>query len=76
MIVCLCGSLSDFLAKSDEYVYKLADNLLDALTNGEHSRALKEADVVMSYAELLLLILIPPHGMIHLLIWFFFSFFL
>ncbi|XP_070691697.1 bromodomain-containing protein 7 isoform X3 [Pempheris klunzingeri] len=36
------SSLSAFLAKSDEHVYKLADNLLDALTNGEHSRALKE----------------------------------
>ncbi|KAK2853539.1 hypothetical protein Q5P01_006200 [Channa striata] len=35
-------SLSDFLAKSDEYVYKLADNLLDAVTNGEHSKTLKE----------------------------------
>ncbi|XP_045887864.1 bromodomain-containing protein 7 isoform X3 [Micropterus dolomieu] len=35
-------SLSEFLAKSDEYVYKLADNLLDAMTNGEHSKTLKE----------------------------------
>ncbi|KAI4829819.1 hypothetical protein KUCAC02_001484 [Chaenocephalus aceratus] len=34
-------SLKDFLAKSDEYVYKMADNLLDALTNGEHSKSLK-----------------------------------
>lgn len=42
--VCVCafGSLSEFLAKSDEYVYKLADNLLDAMTNGEHSKTLKE----------------------------------
>ncbi|XP_017284147.1 bromodomain-containing protein 7 isoform X3 [Kryptolebias marmoratus] len=37
-------SLSEFLAKSDEYVYKLADNLLDAMTNGEHSKALKESE--------------------------------
>ncbi|XP_030575262.1 bromodomain-containing protein 7 [Archocentrus centrarchus] len=37
-------SLSEFLAKSEEYVYKLADNLLDAMTNGEHSRSLKEAE--------------------------------
>ncbi|XP_023131587.1 bromodomain-containing protein 7 isoform X1 [Amphiprion ocellaris] len=37
-------SLSEFLAKSDEYVYKLADNLLDAMTNGEHSRVLKETE--------------------------------
>ncbi|XP_031704676.1 bromodomain-containing protein 7 [Anarrhichthys ocellatus] len=36
-------SLSKFLAKSDEYVYKLADNVLDAMTNGEHSKTLKEA---------------------------------
>ncbi|KAM8893707.1 bromodomain-containing protein 7 [Spinachia spinachia] len=36
-------SMSTFLAKSDEYVYKLADNVLDALTNGEHSKSLKEA---------------------------------
>ncbi|XP_029282948.1 bromodomain-containing protein 7 isoform X2 [Cottoperca gobio] len=38
-------SLKDFLAKSDEYVYKLADNVLDALTNGEHSKTLKETQV-------------------------------
>ncbi|XP_022052806.1 bromodomain-containing protein 7 [Acanthochromis polyacanthus] len=37
-------SLSEFLAKSDEYVYKLADNLLDAVTNGEHSKVLKETE--------------------------------
>ncbi|XP_072236277.1 bromodomain-containing protein 7 [Leuresthes tenuis] len=37
-------SLSDFLAKSDGYVYKLADNLLDAITNGEHSRTLKDTE--------------------------------
>uniref|UniRef100_A0A1A7WQE0 Bromodomain containing 7 n=2 Tax=Iconisemion striatum TaxID=60296 RepID=A0A1A7WQE0_9TELE len=36
-------SLSEFLSKSDEYIFKQADNLLDALTNGEHSRTLKEA---------------------------------
>ncbi|XP_054464505.1 bromodomain-containing protein 7 isoform X2 [Anoplopoma fimbria] len=39
-------SLTEFLAKSDEYVYKLADNVLDALTNGEHSKALKEAETL------------------------------
>uniref|UniRef100_A0A672G367 Bromo domain-containing protein n=1 Tax=Salarias fasciatus TaxID=181472 RepID=A0A672G367_SALFA len=39
-------SLSEFLAKPDEYMYKLADNLLDAMTNGEHSRTLKEAEPV------------------------------
>ncbi|KAM4593413.1 bromodomain-containing protein 7 isoform 2-T2 [Odontesthes bonariensis] len=37
-------SLSDFLAKSDGYVYRLADNLLDAITNGEHSRTLKATE--------------------------------
>lgn len=35
-------SLSEFLAKSDEYVYKMADNMLDAITNGEHSKSLKD----------------------------------
>uniref|UniRef100_A0A4W6E7B9 Bromodomain containing 7 n=1 Tax=Lates calcarifer TaxID=8187 RepID=A0A4W6E7B9_LATCA len=42
-------SLSEFLAKSDEYVYKLADNLLDAMTNGEHSKTLKETEPVSTY---------------------------
>ncbi|XP_077419037.1 bromodomain-containing protein 7 isoform X4 [Vanacampus margaritifer] len=37
-------SLSEFLSKSDEYVYKMADNLLDAMTNGEHSKKLKETE--------------------------------
>lgn len=37
-------SLSEFLAKSDEYVYKLADNILDAVTNGEHSKSLKATE--------------------------------
>ncbi|XP_019935152.1 bromodomain-containing protein 7 [Paralichthys olivaceus] len=37
-------SLSEFLSKSDEYVYKQADNLLDALTNGEHSKTLMETE--------------------------------
>lgn len=41
-----CVSLSEFLAKSDEYVYKLADNLLDAMTNGEHSKTLAEPEPV------------------------------
>ncbi|XP_031602373.1 bromodomain-containing protein 7 isoform X2 [Oreochromis aureus] len=39
-------SLSEFLAKSEEYVYKLADNFLDAVTNGEHSRILKDTEQV------------------------------
>ncbi|XP_061525109.1 bromodomain-containing protein 7 isoform X2 [Phycodurus eques] len=37
-------SLSEFLSKSGEYVYKMADNLLDAMTNGEHSKKLKETE--------------------------------
>lgn len=57
-IYCLCfwgflcafgnfsSSLSAVLAKSDEYMYKLADNLLDAMTNGEHSKSLKETEPV------------------------------
>lgn len=44
--MCVSGSLTEFLAKSDEYVYKMADNLLDAMTNGEHSKALKETEPV------------------------------
>uniref|UniRef100_A0A671WKJ0 Bromodomain containing 7 n=1 Tax=Sparus aurata TaxID=8175 RepID=A0A671WKJ0_SPAAU len=39
-------SLTEFLANSDEYVYKLADNLLDAITNGEHSKTLKQNESV------------------------------
>ncbi|XP_028256910.1 bromodomain-containing protein 7 isoform X2 [Parambassis ranga] len=43
--------LSEFLAKTDEYVYKQADNLLDAMTNGEHSKTLKEKDPVKEAAN-------------------------
>ncbi|XP_056134886.1 bromodomain-containing protein 7 isoform X2 [Lampris incognitus] len=39
-------SVSDFLAKSEEYTYKLADNLLDAMTNGEHSKTFKDTQQV------------------------------
>uniref|UniRef100_A0A6Q2Y2J5 Bromo domain-containing protein n=1 Tax=Esox lucius TaxID=8010 RepID=A0A6Q2Y2J5_ESOLU len=42
-------SLSEFLSKSEEHMYKLADNLLDALTNGEHSKTLKEVEPVSIY---------------------------
>ncbi|MEQ2254510.1 hypothetical protein ILYODFUR_004495 [Ilyodon furcidens] len=38
------NSLSEFLDKSNEYVYKMGDSLLDAMTNGEHSRCLKETE--------------------------------
>uniref|UniRef100_A0A667ZYH5 Bromodomain containing 7 n=1 Tax=Myripristis murdjan TaxID=586833 RepID=A0A667ZYH5_9TELE len=37
-------SITEFLAKSEEYMYKLADNLLDAVTNGEHSKTLKDTE--------------------------------
>lgn len=48
----VCGSLSEFLAKSDEYVYKLADNLLDAMTNGEHSKTLRETEPVSTHCDI------------------------
>uniref|UniRef100_A0A8C8F9Y7 Bromo domain-containing protein n=1 Tax=Oncorhynchus tshawytscha TaxID=74940 RepID=A0A8C8F9Y7_ONCTS len=35
-------SLLEFLSNSEEHMYILADNLLDALTNGEHSKTLRE----------------------------------
>uniref|UniRef100_A0A8C9ZWG4 Bromodomain containing 7 n=1 Tax=Sander lucioperca TaxID=283035 RepID=A0A8C9ZWG4_SANLU len=44
-------SLSEFLAKSDDYVYKLADNVLDAVTNGEHSKTLKETEPVSTHCD-------------------------
>ncbi|KAG7251822.1 hypothetical protein CRUP_004617, partial [Coryphaenoides rupestris] len=34
----------EFLAKSEEYTYKLADNLLDAMTRGEHSKSLANTE--------------------------------
>ncbi|XP_026070953.1 bromodomain-containing protein 7-like isoform X2 [Carassius auratus] len=37
-------SIADYLAKSKEYMSRLADNVLDALTSGEHSRQLKETE--------------------------------
>lgn len=49
-MTCVINSLPEFLARSDEYVYKLADNFLDALTNGEHSRTLKETAPVSKYS--------------------------
>lgn len=35
-------SMLAFLAKSEEHMYKQADSLLDAMTNGEHSRAITQ----------------------------------
>ncbi|TST35099.1 Bromodomain-containing protein 7 [Bagarius yarrelli] len=40
-------SMAGFLAKSEEHMSRLADNILDALTNGEHSRQLKETETVV-----------------------------
>ncbi|KAG9341948.1 hypothetical protein JZ751_018265 [Albula glossodonta] len=37
-------SISEFLTNADQYMGKLADNILDALTNGQHSRTLKEVE--------------------------------
>ncbi|KAM6942705.1 bromodomain-containing protein 7 [Xenentodon cancila] len=44
-------SLSEFLTKPDEYMFKLADNLLDAMTNGEHSRTLKDTEPIQESAN-------------------------
>ncbi|XP_056600564.1 bromodomain-containing protein 7 isoform X1 [Triplophysa dalaica] len=37
-------SIADYLVKSEEHMSRLADNMLDALTGGEHSRQLKETE--------------------------------
>ncbi|KAJ1083395.1 hypothetical protein NDU88_003554 [Pleurodeles waltl] len=39
-------SVDDFLAKAQDHPYGMADCLLDAFTNGEHSRSLREEMVV------------------------------
>lgn len=39
-------SIADYLVKSEEHMSRLADNMLDALTGGEHSRQLKETESV------------------------------
>uniref|UniRef100_A0A8C1YMC7 Bromodomain-containing protein 7-like n=1 Tax=Cyprinus carpio TaxID=7962 RepID=A0A8C1YMC7_CYPCA len=39
-------SIADYLAKSKEHMSRLADDVLDALTSGEHSRQLKETETV------------------------------
>ncbi|XP_073693134.1 bromodomain-containing protein 7 [Garra rufa] len=39
-------SIADYLAKSEEHMSRLADNVLDALTSGEHSKQLKETETV------------------------------
>ncbi|NXP16213.1 BRD7 protein, partial [Thinocorus orbignyianus] len=47
------GSLSiqDFLMKSQEYPLLMADSLLDVLTKGGHSRALRELEMPLEEAE-------------------------
>uniref|UniRef100_A0A8C1JDQ7 Bromodomain-containing protein 7-like n=1 Tax=Cyprinus carpio TaxID=7962 RepID=A0A8C1JDQ7_CYPCA len=40
-------SIADYLAKSKEHMSRLADDVLDALTSGEHSRQLKETETVV-----------------------------
>lgn len=42
-------SITDYLAKSEEHMSRLADNILDALTRGEHSKQLKETETVRSH---------------------------
>ncbi|XP_061224847.1 bromodomain-containing protein 7 isoform X2 [Neopsephotus bourkii] len=40
-------SIHDFLMKSQDYPFLMADSLLDVLTKGGHSRALRELEVIM-----------------------------
>uniref|UniRef100_A0A3B4D2L2 Bromo domain-containing protein n=1 Tax=Pygocentrus nattereri TaxID=42514 RepID=A0A3B4D2L2_PYGNA len=44
------STIADFLAKSEEHMTRLADNILDALTNGEHSKQLKENEAVRVFS--------------------------
>ncbi|XP_060110430.1 bromodomain-containing protein 7 isoform X2 [Heteronotia binoei] len=37
-------NINEFLAKSQDYPYVMADSLLDVLTQGEHSRSLRELE--------------------------------
>uniref|UniRef100_A0A672QSS2 Bromodomain-containing protein 7-like n=1 Tax=Sinocyclocheilus grahami TaxID=75366 RepID=A0A672QSS2_SINGR len=46
-------SIADYLAKSKEHMSRLADNVLDALTSGEHSRQLKETETVRNLIHLI-----------------------
>uniref|UniRef100_A0A672QSS9 Bromodomain-containing protein 7-like n=1 Tax=Sinocyclocheilus grahami TaxID=75366 RepID=A0A672QSS9_SINGR len=52
-------SIADYLAKSKEHMSRLADNVLDALTSGEHSRQLKETETVV-VSEPSIKIPLPP----------------
>ncbi|KAM8983051.1 bromodomain-containing protein 7 isoform 2-T2 [Ara ararauna] len=40
-------SIHDFLMKSQDYPFLMADSLLDVLTKGGHTRALRELEVIM-----------------------------
>ncbi|XP_030326944.1 bromodomain-containing protein 7 isoform X2 [Strigops habroptila] len=40
-------SIHDFLMKSQDYPFLMADSLLDVLTKGGHSRALRELEAIM-----------------------------
>ncbi|KPP79095.1 bromodomain-containing protein 7-like [Scleropages formosus] len=44
-------SISEFLSKTEEHMSKLADNILDALTNGEHSKSLLEMEMTTEEGE-------------------------
>uniref|UniRef100_A0A8C8VRH8 Bromodomain containing 7 n=1 Tax=Pelusios castaneus TaxID=367368 RepID=A0A8C8VRH8_9SAUR len=46
-----CFSIHDFLAKSQDYPFVMADALLDVLTKGGHSRSLRELDTVRITVE-------------------------
>uniref|UniRef100_A0A8C1NIV4 Bromodomain-containing protein 7-like n=1 Tax=Cyprinus carpio TaxID=7962 RepID=A0A8C1NIV4_CYPCA len=55
-------SIADYLAKSEEHMSRLADNVLDALTSGEHSRQLKETETVRNLTTYLFILKfrLPP----------------
>ncbi|XP_012682459.1 bromodomain-containing protein 7 isoform X2 [Clupea harengus] len=37
-------SMANFLSRSEEHMSRMGDNMLDALTNGQHSKTLKETE--------------------------------
>uniref|UniRef100_H9GKY0 Bromodomain containing 7 n=1 Tax=Anolis carolinensis TaxID=28377 RepID=H9GKY0_ANOCA len=44
-------NMNEFLAKSQEYPYVMADSLLDVLTQGRHSRSLRELEMLQPVEE-------------------------
>ncbi|XP_042294311.1 bromodomain-containing protein 7 [Sceloporus undulatus] len=44
-------NINEFLAKSQEYPYVMADSLLDVLTQGGHSRSLRELEMLQPAEE-------------------------